>query len=81
METSKITSPIYFFKINTYSYPLEGKWKWGQTFIQNKNIKMRHLSIHAFDKPADQVFDHQIRELVLTNYTLEQLLEIDPKFS
>ena len=37
------------------------------------------LSIHAFDKPADQVFDHQIKELVLTNYTLEQLLEIDPK--
>jgi len=25
---------------------------------------------------ADQVFDHQIKELVLTNYTLEQFLNI-----
>ena len=40
------------------------------------------LSIHAFHalgKPADVLFDHQLKELVLTNYTLEQLLEIDPK--
>ncbi|KPA16825.1 hypothetical protein MHK_003011 [Candidatus Magnetomorum sp. HK-1] len=37
------------------------------------------LSINAFNKPADEVFDHQIKELVLTNYTLEELLSIDPK--
>ena len=37
------------------------------------------LSIHAFDKSINEGFDHQIKELVLTNYTLEELLAIDPK--
>jgi len=37
------------------------------------------LSIHAFDKPADEVLDQQIKELVLTDYTLDELLTIDPK--
>ena len=37
------------------------------------------LSIKAFDKPVDEGFDQQIKEVVLTNYTLDQLLAIDPK--
>jgi predicted transposase YdaD len=37
------------------------------------------LSIHAFDKLAEAQFDHQIKELVLTDYTLEELLSIDPR--
>jgi len=37
------------------------------------------LSIHAFYKPVAEGLDNQIKELVLTNYTLDQLLAIDPK--
>jgi hypothetical protein len=37
------------------------------------------LSIHAFGKLAEAQFDSQIKELVLTNYTLNELLSIDPK--
>jgi hypothetical protein len=44
-----------------------------------QKFKDAALSIHAFDKPADEIFDHQIKELVLTHYTLEALLAIDPK--
>ena len=32
-----------------------------------------------FDKLAEAQFDHQIKELVLTDYTLEELLSIDPR--
>jgi predicted transposase YdaD len=37
------------------------------------------LSIQAFDKPIDEGFDHQIKEVVLTDYTLDQLLAIDSR--
>ena len=37
------------------------------------------LSIQAFSKPADEILDQQIKEVVLTTYTLEDLLAIDPK--
>jgi hypothetical protein len=37
------------------------------------------LPIKAFGKPADEIFDQQIKELVLTNYTLDELLKIDPR--
>ena len=44
-----------------------------------KKIKDATLSIQSFGKPADLVLDLQIKELVLTAYTLEELLAIDPK--
>jgi hypothetical protein len=37
------------------------------------------LSIHAFGQSAEEELDHQIKELLLTDYTLEELLAIDPK--
>ena len=44
-----------------------------------QKFKDAALSIHTFGKLGDNLFDHQIKEFVLTNYTLDQLLEIDPK--
>ena len=37
------------------------------------------LPILAFDKSVEEGLDHQIKELVLTNYTLDELMAIDPK--
>jgi hypothetical protein len=37
------------------------------------------LSINVFGKPTDEVLDHQIKELILTNYTLDELLVIDSR--
>ena len=37
------------------------------------------LSIKAFNSPADEILDNEIKELVLTDYSLDELLAIDPK--
>jgi hypothetical protein len=39
-------------------------------YIEQK-YKDAALSIQAFDKPIDEGFDHQIKEVVLTDYTLD----------
>ncbi|ETR71523.1 MAG: hypothetical protein OMM_08068 [Candidatus Magnetoglobus multicellularis str. Araruama] len=44
-----------------------------------QKFKDAALSINAFNKPVDEIFDDQIKEIVLENYSLEDLLVIDPK--
>jgi len=44
-----------------------------------QKFKDAALSINAFNKPVDEIFDDQIKEIVLENYSLEELLAIDPK--